>query len=161
MKKGIATNILTATLFTTGCASIVSDSQYPVTIASNPAGASFEIVDRNGVMVHTGTTPGSVTLKSGAGYFKTASYTITYKKEGFADSVTTLTATMDGWYIGNLLFGGLIGMLIVDPATGAMYKLPESASAELAQQDQPAEGLTVLEIDALTAEQKQLLVAVN
>jgi hypothetical protein len=30
---------------------------------------------------------------------------------------------VDGWYFGNLLFGGLIGLLIVDPATGAMYKL--------------------------------------
>lgn len=38
---------------------------------------------------------------------------------------------MDGWYIGNLLFGGLIGMLIVDPATGAMYKLDDSVYATL------------------------------
>jgi len=31
--------------------------------------------------------------------------------------------TVDGWYFGNVLFGGLIGILIVDPATGAMYTL--------------------------------------
>lgn len=31
---------------------------------------------------------------------------------------------VNGWYIGgNLLFGGVIGWLIVDPATGAMWKL--------------------------------------
>lgn len=30
---------------------------------------------------------------------------------------------MNGWYIGNLLFGGIIGLLIVDPATGAMWTL--------------------------------------
>ncbi len=30
---------------------------------------------------------------------------------------------VDGWYWGNIVFGGLIGWLIVDPATGAMYKL--------------------------------------
>lgn len=30
---------------------------------------------------------------------------------------------IDGWYFGNILLGGLFGMLIVDPATGAMYKL--------------------------------------
>lgn len=38
---------------------------------------------------------------------------------------------MDGWYWGNILFGGLIGMLAVDPATGAMYKLPKATSAGL------------------------------
>ena len=32
---------------------------------------------------------------------------------------------MNGWYIGNILFGGLIGFLIVDPLTGAM--LPPTA----------------------------------
>ena len=30
---------------------------------------------------------------------------------------------LDAWYFGNILLGGVIGMLIVDPATGAMYKL--------------------------------------
>jgi hypothetical protein len=39
-----------------------------------------------------------------------------------------LTADIDGWYFGNLLFGGLIGILIVDPATGAMWKLPENVN---------------------------------
>ena len=33
---------------------------------------------------------------------------------------------MDGWYIGHILFGGLIGFLIIDPATGSMWKLNES-----------------------------------
>lgn len=30
---------------------------------------------------------------------------------------------LNGWYFGNLLLGGVIGMLIVDPATGSMWKL--------------------------------------
>lgn len=30
---------------------------------------------------------------------------------------------MNGWYIANIVFGGLVGFLIVDPATGAMYSL--------------------------------------
>jgi hypothetical protein len=39
---------------------------------------------------------------------------------------------MSGWYIGNILFGGLIGMLVVDPQTGAMYRLePKSLDATL------------------------------
>ena len=31
-----------------------------------------------------------------------------------------LTTIFDGWYISNLLFGGLIGMPIVDPIAEAM-----------------------------------------
>jgi hypothetical protein len=30
-----------------------------------------------------------------------------------------------------LLFGGLIGLLIVDPSTGAMYDFPENLSVNL------------------------------
>ncbi len=44
---------------------------------------------------------------------------------------TRLEATLDGWYIGNIIFGGLIGFLIVDPLTGAMWKLPEQAMTSL------------------------------
>lgn len=42
-----------------------------------------------------------------------------------------LSADISGWYFGNILFGGLIGMLIVDPATGAMWKLPENVNASV------------------------------
>lgn len=39
---------------------------------------------------------------------------------------------LSGWYFGNLVFGGLIGMLIVDPLTGAMYNLkPEKIEQPL------------------------------
>lgn len=38
---------------------------------------------------------------------------------------------MDGWYMGNLLFGGFIGFLIVDPATGAMWKLDDNVYGNL------------------------------
>ncbi len=39
---------------------------------------------------------------------------------------------MNGWYIANIIFGGLIGLLIIDPATGAMYTLsPKDVNAVL------------------------------
>ena len=53
------------------------------------------------------------------------------KKIGFEDKVISIESSMDGWYIANILFGGLIGMLAVDPATGAMWKLPETADGSL------------------------------
>jgi len=116
-----------------GCASIVSDSSYPVNISSTPDQASYEIVDFKGVTVQRGTTPATVTLKSGSGSYSSARYTVKFQKEGFAEQTVQLNSSLDGWYFGNIIFGGLIGMLIVDPITGAMWKLPESATVSLNQ----------------------------
>lgn len=59
------------------------------------------------------------TLKAGSGFFRGERYVVTATLDG-ETGTATLTPGMDGWYIGNILFGGLIGILIVDPATGAM-----------------------------------------
>jgi hypothetical protein len=151
-------------IFMSGCASIVSDSQYPVSITSSPAGAIFEIRNRTGKVLHSGTTPGSVTLKSGAGYFKGEAYSISFRKDGFADQQTTLNSSLDGWYWGNIIFGGLIGMLAVDPATGAMYKLPEDAAATLipvTAETKPADSLTLMTVDQVPEHLRDQLIPIN
>lgn len=114
-----------------GCASIVSDRVYPVTVSSSPDGAQFTIRNEDGVVVAKGTTPDTVSLKAGAGFFDGETYTITFKKRNHEPASATLDSELDWWYWGNILFGGAIGMLIVDPATGAMWELPESVSADL------------------------------
>jgi hypothetical protein len=48
---------------------------------------------------------------------------VTYTKNGYDTKTVPVEFKLDGWYFGNILLGGLIGMLIIDPATGAMYKL--------------------------------------
>lgn len=150
-------------VFATGCASILSDSDYPVTIKSNPAGANFTVTDEAGLDVHSGVTPDTVTLAASDGFFSSASYTIKYQMAGYHEQSFQLRSGMDGWYIGNILVGGLIGMLIVDPATGAMWKLPESANVNL----QPSTastvmgGLTIASIDQVPDEIKSELVKVQ
>ena len=147
-----------------GCASIVSDSQYPVSVITTPAGATFEVRNRAGNVIHSGTTPDSVTLKSGAGYFKGETYTIAFRKEGFADQQTTLNSSLDGWYWGNIIFGGLIGMLAVDPATGAMYKLPENTATSLAPVTADAkttDSLTLITVDQVPEALRDQLVQIN
>jgi len=61
------------------------------------------------------------------------------------------------------VFGGLIGLLIVDPATGAMYKLPENSNATLqtlsaSSSETPA--VTVVDISILTEDQRAMMVRV-
>lgn len=120
-----------AVMSAAGCATIVSDSKYPVSIQSSPAGAEFEVRNEAGALVHSGATPSQVTLEAGAGYFDGERYQVSYRKEGYADGSSVIDSSVDGWFWGNILFGGLIGMLAVDPATGAMYKLPTNTSANL------------------------------
>ena len=108
----------------TGCASIVSKSNWPVIIRSNPDQADITITDvKEGKDIFKGKTPTTVTLSSKGGYFKGKTYTVEASKEGFEKKTIQINSTLNGWYIGNLLFGGLIGLLIVDPLTGAMWTL--------------------------------------
>ncbi len=122
-------------LLITGCASIISKSQYPVTVSTNPSGAKIIITNSQGIQVFNGTTPNTVTLNAKKGFFSGQSYTIRAEMEGYETSTISLTPGVDGWYVANILFGGVIGLLIVDPATGAMWKLDENVALTLIEGD--------------------------
>lgn len=121
-----------AALASSGCATIVAKSSQEMTITSVPEGAAIKINNKSGTAVHSGNTPLTVSLKKGRGYFKPERYTIHVAKDGYQTRDVTVEGQVNGWYFGNILFGGLIGLLAVDPATGAMYTLqPKEVSATL------------------------------
>ncbi len=117
-----------------GCATIVAQGGQKVMVNSAPQGATVTVKNRTGEVVTTGTTPIRLYLKKGAGYFKAQNYTLNFSKPGYAPYEVKLTPTVSGWYFGNILIGGLVGMLAVDPATGAMYRLtPKQVDAVLTE----------------------------
>lgn len=118
--------VIVSALAVAGCATIIDGSSKPVSIQTNPSGAKFTISNREGQVISSGTTPQQITLKNGDGYFKKGEYTIKVSKPGYDDTTAEIHPNIAGWYFGNLLLGGAIGMLIVDPITGAMYKLPDT-----------------------------------
>lgn len=122
---------LAVTISATGCASIVSKSTWPVTIQSKPTGAKCVVAKSSGKQLHSGETPMTVMLESGDGFFQWANYTVTCDKPGYQQSVVKAESHLNGWYFGNIVFGGLIGLLIVDPATGAMYRMDDSQTVDL------------------------------
>jgi len=126
MKALILMSAASLIMLFSGCASIVSKKSYVVNIQSAPPGAEVIIIDRNSQEVFRGQTPTTVNLNASAGFFKKAYYTLKFKKEGYGESARPLEASIDGWYWGNVLIGGLIGWLIIDPATGCMYTLNET-----------------------------------
>lgn len=147
-----------------GCASIVSRKDYPVSIDSAPSGVSFYVTDSTGARVHSGTTPTSVTLRTKGGYFKSQAYTIHLERPGMPTKEYAIRSGIDGWYWGNLLLGGLIGMLIVDPLTGAMFKMPPQVLVTLdgsAQAPPTEQGLRIASVDSLTDLQKTHLIALD
>ncbi|MFA7115820.1 MAG: hypothetical protein WC140_01105 [Bacteroidales bacterium] len=110
-------------LFSPSCASIVSTSSYPLLVNSSPSEANIIITNKKGIEVYSGTTPTVIQLDANSGFFGKACYQVKFTKEGYDSKTVPVFFKLDGWYFGNIIFGGLIGMLIVDPATGAMYKL--------------------------------------
>jgi len=114
---------MATTMLLSSCASIVSKGSYPVSINSAPSEAKILIKDKKGIEVFSGQTPATIKLRAGSGFFGKARYQVTFSKSGYDTKTVPVEFKLDGWYFGNILLGGLIGMLIVDPATGAMYKL--------------------------------------
>jgi hypothetical protein len=101
-------------------------------------------------------------LDTSPGYFRAANYTFTFSKGNKVLGTRTLNAHVTGWYAGNILIGGLVGMLIIDPLTGSMYTLPNDVafSGQVANlQQAPTGSLAVLTTDQLTDAQRARLVS--
>ena len=115
--------ILLSFLIFTNCATIIHGSRQDVSISSNPSKAIVTIDN-----VEKGITP--VTLRLS----RKDHHTIQINLNGYMPYETKLTRKVDGWLAGNIVFGGLIG-LVVDAATGGMYRLtPDQVQAELRNQ---------------------------
>jgi hypothetical protein len=168
MKAPLPILLLAGASLLGSCASIVSHSSWPVTLSSAPVGATVSVIDRGGKEVFSGVTPAAVQLKSSAGFFQRAKYTINFTKPGYAGKTIPLEADVNGWYFGNLLFGGAIGMLIVDPATGAMYRISQrdvqAALTETTAFDlnpTAPNGLRIVSLDELPTTARALMVRVQ
>lgn len=127
MKRFLVLSLLMAL---SGCATVITGPKQPVNINSIPPNAIFTITNEQGTIVQTGTTPEMVVLNSGKPYFNSESYVVNYKK-GDMVGKSVIDTTINKWYFGNILLGGFVGMLIIDPLTGAMWDLPETSSAIL------------------------------
>lgn len=120
MKIIIRTFLLSSFLFLLSCATIISGSRQNVEITSEPSSAKVYINE-----IEIGQTPVQKSLK------RNQEYQLILKLDGYKTYETKLEKKFNAWYIGNIAFGGLIG-IIIDPITGAMHKLkPEEIDGNL------------------------------
>jgi hypothetical protein len=117
------TSILTISiflLFTQACGTIMQGTTQQVGISSNPSNASVTINGQN-----HGNTPMIIDLK------RKDAHMVKIELDGYQPYETNLTRSTSGWVWGNIVFGGLIG-LVVDASAGGMCKLtPEQIDSEL------------------------------
>jgi hypothetical protein len=122
-------------MLSSGCASIVHGGPRKIPMSSNPTGATVTIYDRGGQLVMKEKTPFTANLNPKYAYFKGQQYRVVFEMPGYKPAELQINSTVSGWYFGNILFGGVLGMLAIDPATGAMYNLmPNKVDQTLAPQ---------------------------
>lgn len=166
MRKIITLAMAGIFLLSTSCASIVSKSKWPVSISSHPSEAKITITDKKGVVIFNGYTPITLKLHSGSGFFGKARYQIKFEKDGYESRTVPVQFKLNGWYFGNLLLGGVIGMLIIDPATGAMYRIDNDVINVTLQKDNSLSSLNkgdlkILNINEIPENWKKHLVKID
>jgi hypothetical protein len=108
-----------------GCASIMSGRHAEVRIESFPSNANVAIRDHRGLEVASLHTPGVARLKRNRQAFLPARYTATIEAPGYQPAQVPIGSTVNPWVLGNVLLGGLPG-LVVDGATGAAWRPRQS-----------------------------------
>src|SRR5688500_18646358 len=131
MKKNLILVIAIISMISfTNCASIIHGPTQSVDITSQPTGAKISI---NGQ--YLGETPKTLLLRR-KGFNKgepkgNREYVTKIELEGYYPYELKIKRQMDGWFLGNLIFGGLIGIAI-DAGNGSMYKLtPDQLIAQM------------------------------
>jgi len=149
-----------------GCATILHNGPRTVSVGSTPAGAKVTIYNRDNTLVRQETTPFIVQLPTQYKYFKGEEYRLEFALPGYKPAEVKLGPSLSPWYWGNILLGGLVGMLIVDPLTGAMYDLsPDKVQQPLtpaqAEVLREGRGFVVKLISEATESERAAMVRVN
>ena len=111
-------------LSSVSCATIVSGRMQQVPVITNPSGAIVTV----GSMKQL--SPATFDLDRRMGV-----YVVKVEKEGYESVEVTLKKGMNGWVFGNILLGGIIG-IIVDIASGSASKFtPDEVEVNLMKKE--------------------------
>lgn len=116
MNRYLLAVALLAALLSPSCATIIASGPDFVELTSEPPGAR---VYRDNVLL--GTTPAKVEFTR-----KKSKYELIYVLDGYHSAHVTLQSKFNGAVLGNIFFGGLIG-LIVDAGTRNTRRYPKAA----------------------------------
>jgi PEGA domain len=107
-------------LLLAGCATIVSGPCQVVRVSSNPPDAMVTVDG-----IERGATPTPICLS------RDRDHVVAIDLPGYKHYEISVTRTVNGWFFGNLVIGGAVGM-IIDAVDGSIYSLdPDSIDVVL------------------------------
>ena len=123
MKKVIyLATVAFLSVFSINCATIISGRTQDLPVTSTPSEAIITIGSMKQV------SPATFMLDRRQGV-----YVVKVEKEGYQTVEVTLRKGVNGWVFGNIIFGGLIG-LVIDVASGSASKFtPTEIDVNLAE----------------------------
>ena len=120
---------------TAACASIMNGSNQGIAFSSTPVGAAITVDGKP-----MGTTPAVLRLA------RKDTHTVRLDLDGYAPYEMQLDRKMSGWVWGNIVFGGIVGV-IVDGTTGAMYRLsPDNVNGNMQTRTAVIDGRASIQI---------------
>ena len=145
MRGGVAAIVLVS--FTAGCGTIFGGTSQNVRVASSPDNAAVDLEDGA-----THRTPTTLSLDRGS------NYVLEVTKEGYETREVEVEKSMRGGILAlDILFTGLLGV-IVDASTGGWYSLsPERVDVSLSQADADDAGPDEIDVQ-LNADDGQMKV---
>ena len=115
-----------------GCATIVSGRKTEVTLDNSGGATYFSVLDNNNRVIDSGVTPKQVTLKTTQTWLTPAKYHVVYASQDGVEQYN-LNAGFNWWTAGNIVIGGVPG-IVIDAATGALWKLQPQVIGHVPQQ---------------------------
>ena len=107
------------------CSTIVEGDDQSITVTTNPSGA-YCLFERDGHTVGVvNPTPGSTEVEKSK-----HDIAVRCSKEKHEDTIGVLSSSFENMTFGNIIFGGLIGV-VVDASSGALHEYPPSISLDL------------------------------
>lgn len=110
MKKYSRVYILALVVALTGCTTVMSGKTQTVSFQSIPSGATVTI---NGAVI--GVTPLSTMIEKKKGQ------ALTISKDGYKTFTTEMSTSLDPWFWGNIVVGGVLGST-TDAINGSIYQ---------------------------------------
>ncbi len=128
-----------------------------------PTQLTVEVSRSEGHFVHRAKTPVTVTLSKRKKYFEGEDSTIKLMRDGKVVGQTELKSQLDKWYLANLIHRGTLGMLVVDPITGAIWTMDEEVfvAENLSTGSKGAQTLQITTLDDVSEEIPTSLVQID
>lgn len=134
-------------LLGSGCATMTKGTSQTVTVNTDPPGAICTLTRDSKPLAVVNPTPGSVSISKSSG-----AIAVICKKDKFLDAAGTMSSEFQAMTFGNVLFGGLIG-IVVDAASGATHEYPPLVTITLI----PEEFATIADRDSFYERMRQNL----